>query len=145
MPTHSPCSGQALKVGDTFACLRLDPSNLKTFPYPRRQNHDAVEKPQGRSAGPALHFLLRAHPSQRDNPYLTSPSPNCREPKAPSVPATYVDRSGVGRVRVVGKNHQGCGELEQPKDFTVLDKLLQLGDGFLRSVEPAQLEHSVVS
>jgi len=51
-----------LKVGATFAWLRLEPGNLKTFPYPRRQNHDAVEKPQGWRASLALHFVLRVSP-----------------------------------------------------------------------------------
>jgi hypothetical protein len=41
----------------SFHGSSLEPSHPKTFPYPRRQMHGAVEKPQGWRASLALHFL----------------------------------------------------------------------------------------
>jgi hypothetical protein len=46
MPTYSPRSGQALKVGAALARPRLEPSNLKTSADPRRPMRVGVEKPQ---------------------------------------------------------------------------------------------------
>jgi len=70
VPTHSPCSGQALKVGATLAWLRLEPGNLKTFAGPRPPMRGAVEKPPaikigGLESEPCATFSLARLPMRR--------------------------------------------------------------------------------